>query len=242
MSLERGRGRDCPEAYRRHQLFCRSRVCFVAVLGQICVGGLPDRERRCLSSTGLSPPLLSPVSLSSVAVAGASPSSYSGPRCKGESEELVGDLLPRKPSAVTCLSDALQPILLCGTCVMGPELSRITSASISLSLTCSSSPGLFVLGGTHRDTPCRLLEWTASGVDFTGSRRPDQGLVSLASPVAPVGVAFGMVCGSLDHSPVESSIDLCCLMQVPASCLFRDLLKLNVCSWYLQLSSFGHIL
>ncbi|KAG5388364.1 hypothetical protein IGI04_029905 [Brassica rapa subsp. trilocularis] len=144
----------------------------------------------------------------------------------------------RKPSAVTCLSDALQPILLCGTCVMGPELSRITSASISLSLTCSSSPGLFVLGGTHRDTPCRLLEWTASGVDFTGSRWPDQGLVSLASPVAPVGVAFGMVCGSLDHSPVESSIDLCCLMQVPTSCLFRDLLKLNVCSWQLALISF----
>ncbi|WZZ28784.1 hypothetical protein YC2023_012185 [Brassica napus] len=100
---------------------------------------------------------------------------------------------------------------------MGPELSCITSASISLSLTCSSSPGLFVLGGTHRDTPCRLLEWTASGVDFTGSRRPDQGLVSLASPVAPVGVAFGMV---------------------PASCLFRDLLKLNVCSWQLALISF----
>nr|VDD43604.1 unnamed protein product [Brassica oleracea] len=46
----------------------------------------------------------------------------------------------------------------------------------------------------------------------------------------PCRVAFGMVCGSLDHSPVESSIDLCCLMQVPASCLFRDLLKLNVCS------------
>ncbi|CAG7897030.1 unnamed protein product [Brassica rapa] len=131
----------------------------------------------------------------------------------------------------------------CGTCVMGPELSCITSASISLSLTCSSSPGLFVLGGTHRGHALpSSSEWTASGVDFTGSRRPDQGLVSLASPVAPVGVAFGMVCGSLDHSPVESSIDLCCLMQVPASCLFRDLLKLNVCSWYLQLSSFGHIL
>ncbi|KAF3567423.1 hypothetical protein DY000_02017580 [Brassica cretica] len=62
--------------------------------GEICDGGLPDRERHCLSSTGLSPPLLSPVSLSSVAVAGASPSSYSGPRCKGESEEFAGDLLP----------------------------------------------------------------------------------------------------------------------------------------------------
>ncbi|KAF3561081.1 hypothetical protein DY000_02017579 [Brassica cretica] len=144
----------------------------------------------------------------------------------------------RKPSAVACLSDALQPILLCGTSVMGPELSRITSASISMSLTCSSSPGLFVLGGTHMDTPCRLLEWTTSRVDFTGSRWPDQGLVSLASPVAPVGVAFGMVCGSLDHSPVESSIDLCCLMQFPASCLFRDLLKLNVCSWQIALISF----
>ncbi|KAH0912464.1 hypothetical protein HID58_035785 [Brassica napus] len=135
----------------------------------------------------------------------------------------------RKPSAVTCLSDALQPILLCGTCVMGPELSCITSASISLSLTCSSSPGLFVLGGTHRDTPCRLLEWTASGVDFTGSRRPDQGLVSLASPVAPVGVAFGMVCGSLDHSPVESSIDLCCpgIMSVPRSTEAKCLLLVS---------------
>ena len=52
----------------------------------------------------------------------------------------------RKLSDVTCLSDAMQPILLCGTCVMGPELSRITSASISLSLTCSSSPGLFFFG------------------------------------------------------------------------------------------------
>ncbi|CAN7131559.1 unnamed protein product [Brassica rapa subsp. narinosa] len=86
----------------------------------------------------------------------------------------------------------------------------------------------------------------SSGVDSVWSRfhwvSMAQGLVSLASPVAPVGVAFGMVCGSLDHSPVESSIDLCCLMQVPASCLFRDLLKLNVCSWYIQLSSFGHIL
>ncbi|CAN7032368.1 unnamed protein product, partial [Brassica oleracea var. botrytis] len=236
VSLERGRGRDCPEAYRRHQLFCRSRVCFIVVLGQICDGGLPERERHCLSSTGLSPPLLSPVSLSSVAVAASlPPADWSFCLLRPSS-------FRRKPSAVACLSDALQPILLCGTSVMGPELSRITFASISMSLTCSSSHGLFVLGGTHMDTPCRLLEWTTSRVDFTGSRWPDQGLVSLASPVAPVGVASGMVCGSLDHSPVESSIDLCCLMQVPASCLFRDLLKLNVCSWYLQLLSFGHIL
>lgn len=132
----------------------------------------------------------------------------------GASVSSVFYVFRRKSYADTCRTDALKPTSMCVALVMGPELSRITSASISLLLTSTSSPGLYSSVWVPKDSASRLLEWTTSGVDSTGFRWPDQGLVSLASPVtrseSPSGQSRVQDC-----SPVETSDDLCLFVADP---------------------------
>ncbi|KAL0725733.1 hypothetical protein Bca4012_040332 [Brassica carinata] len=78
------------------------------------------------------------------------------------------------------------------------------------------------------ESVCRLLEYSASGVDFDGFDARTRILSTLLA-CRPFKVAFWMVYGASDCSPAVISNDCCFLLQVPVLSSNSDILKLSGC-------------
>ncbi|KAF3501851.1 hypothetical protein F2Q69_00041140 [Brassica cretica] len=202
-SLERWRGRGEPDLSWRRRQAGRSRVSHGVDLGQISPGGFAGVAlRRCLCRSGqYSASTVSPMSPLTAALVRTSPSCSKLKRrfethCRGLLSRFLGRVSPPVSPAVRSS----------GSSVLQASEGSWSLSSASLGVLLLESLVLCSRGGT-RVQPLNLcfhqpvLEIATYGVDFiacAGRTRACQPCFACPS----FDVAFGMVCGALDRSPV----------------------------------------